>query len=166
MSSIYDLVKVSKNPVEKAYVSKKDSIVSGLKENIRLLKERGNIDLAPIKDKKGNVISPSGNADAVLTERNQWWSKPNKKDGIVRIRIECKGKKVYFDKENAEKSTLFEGGKTHKDVLNTFEVLLAWVEKNMNEDTELFYRSRRTVTVMKDGVAVSVKKGDRYIATM
>ena len=166
MKSIYDLVKVSRKPVDKPYVSKKASIVKGLKENISLLEKRGSIDLVSMKSANGEPIKPKENSKAVLTERNQWWSKPDKKDGKVRIRIECKGKRVYFDREYCEKNLLFECGSSKDEVINTFKILLNWVEENMEENTQLFYWSRRSVSIEKDGRMISVKQGEKFIATM
>jgi hypothetical protein len=50
--------------------------------------------------------------------------------------------------------------------MNTFKILLNWVEENMEENTQLFYWSRRSVSVEKDGRMISVKQGEKFIATM
>ena len=61
---------------------------------------------------------------------------------------------------------MFECGSTKDEVMNTFKILLNWVEENMEENTQLFYWSRRSVSVEKDGRMISVKQGEKFIATM
>lgn len=136
MSSFYDMFTVGNKVEKKVYVNKVDSLITGLETNIAILKKKNDLSLKMIKGRNGK--------DLVLPERDQWWTVDE--NGDCWIRIESKGKKVYFSKDVAMKHQLVRGGKDVKSVLATFEGMLSWVKSNVDIDTEMFYWTKDKVT--------------------
>ena len=131
-------------------ISNRDSVLSWLSNEIKTLKNRGNLDTNSYEVSKGK------NKGSKIKEIRAWGQEKN---GERVFLLKCKNMKVYDSRESAKEglSLMFEGN-TYKDVLTQMEMIHGEFKKLKETDSVFNFWVRVSSKDENDKKVISVKQ--------
>ena len=105
--------------------SNKEGLENWIDKTLSELKKRGNLKLKDIANTEGRLYERCG------------WSREDD-NGNIKIRLEVKGKTVYFSEEHAKSRQVIMCDNSYSDVLGIYKDLKKYVS-GLDDDVDLWY---------------------------
>ena len=114
--------------------SNKEGLENWIDKTLSELKKRGNLKLKDIANTEGRLYERCG------------WSREDD-NGNIKIRLEVKGKSVYFSEEHAKNRQVIICDNDYKDVLEIYKDLKKYVN-GLDDDVNLWYIKKSKVELL------------------